>query len=134
MGSAYPGFKDYYQQGGWGANYFTINQNGTGTLKLTLDKAQEAGVDYIQIATWNDYGEGTMIEPTIEFGYSLLTLLQTELGTTTKQAELELVSRLYAARVRFKDDGGKQKRLNQVYYYLVALKYEEAEKLLDEED
>jgi hypothetical protein len=84
--------------------------------------------------TWNDYGEGTMLEPTVEFGYGLLNLLQTELGTTTKQPELDLVARLYALRNKYEDDDAKQKRLNQVFYYLVALKFTEAAALMDEVD
>ncbi|RAW00626.1 glycoside hydrolase family 71/99-like protein [Pseudochryseolinea flava] len=134
MGSAYPGFKDYYQQGGWDNGYFLINHNGTGTLEATLNKALAAEVSHIQLATWNDYGEGTMIEPTVEFGYSLLTLLQSKLGSATSQEHLEMVAKLYALRVRFKDDKAKQKRLDQVFYYLVALQFADAKTLLDEVD
>ncbi|MDR1376315.1 MAG: glycoside hydrolase family 99-like domain-containing protein, partial [Synergistaceae bacterium] len=46
------------------------------TFKLMLDAARQARVDIVQLATWNDYGEGTMIEPTVERGYKELEEVQ----------------------------------------------------------
>jgi len=72
FGSVYPGFDTYpvgHQQN-WS---IPVSVN---TFEKTLDLAINFGINYIQVATWNDYGEGTMIEPTKEFGYSFLTSLQ----------------------------------------------------------
>jgi hypothetical protein len=55
-------------------------------------------MDYIQIVTWNDYGEVTMIEPTREFGYTFLTLLQEKLGVKHNQADLEQVTKIFHQR------------------------------------
>ena len=41
----------------------------------TLERARERA-SLIQIVTWNDFGEGTIIEPTTEFGYHYLEALQ----------------------------------------------------------
>jgi hypothetical protein len=30
----------------------------------------------VQLVTWNDYGEGTVIEPTHEFGYRFLEIIR----------------------------------------------------------
>jgi hypothetical protein len=134
MGSAYPGFKDFYTEGGWGDNVdFVIDHNNTETFSATLDKAL-SNVDYIQLVTWNDYGEGTMIEPTQEFGYSFLTTLQTKLGADYNQTELEMVSRLYALRKKNKASSLNTKKLDQVFYYLVSLQFSKAEELLNEVD
>jgi hypothetical protein len=38
--------------------------------------ALEQNPDVIQLITWNDYGEGTIIEPTEEFGYQYLEIVQ----------------------------------------------------------
>ncbi len=38
--------------------------------------ALEQNPDVIQIITWNDYGEGTNIEPAEEYGYRYLEMLQ----------------------------------------------------------
>jgi hypothetical protein len=46
------------------------------TFKLMLDAARRSRLDIVQLATWNDYGEGTMIEPTAERGYKELEEVQ----------------------------------------------------------
>ncbi|HEY3406210.1 MAG TPA: glycoside hydrolase family 71/99-like protein [Ohtaekwangia sp.] len=131
IGSAYPGFNDYYQEGGWGDGYFVIEHDGIETFKTTLKKALDH-TDYVQLVTWNDYGEGTMIEPTMEFGYSFLTLLQTTLGVVMTEDDLKLVARLYALRKANKNSVQKQKKLDQVFYYLVSLELDDARLLMDE--
>jgi hypothetical protein len=132
MGSAYPGFKDFYTDGGWADNVnFVIDHNGTETFGTTLNKAID-NANYIQLVTWNDYGEGTMIEPTEEFGYSFLTTLQSTLGVTFTQTELELVKKLYDLRKKNKTSVLNTKKLDQVFYYLVSLQISKAQDLLTE--
>jgi len=132
MGAVAPGFNAYYAEGGWGSNPFVINHNGTNTFKATLDLALNQGVQHIQLATWNDYGEGTMIEPTREFGYGFLTYLQQRLGVSgLGQAELELVAQLYQQRKQFKGNATEQARLDNVFSYLVSLQISAARALLN---
>ena len=132
MGAAAPGFNAYYAEGGWGSNPFVINHNGTNTFKSTLDLALNNGVQHIQLATWNDYGEGTMIEPTREFGYGFLTYLQQRLGVSgLGQAELELVHQLYMQRKQHRGNATEQARLNNVFGYLVSLQIANARNLLN---
>ena len=132
FGSAYPGFKSYYAQGGWGGPTWIIEHNGTATFNQTLDLAlsQPSG-PYVQLATWNDYGEGTMIEPTKEFGYGFLTSLQQKLGVAGfNQADLEAVAKLYELRKSKAAVPDVQKKLNQVFYYIVSLQLSKAKDLL----
>jgi hypothetical protein len=131
MGSVYPGFKDFYNEGNWGDGYFEIEHNATGTFEATLDKALASDVDYIQVVTWNDYGEGTMIEPTVEFGYSFLTMLQSKLGTSTEFQDFNLVNRLFSLRKANKNSTLKQKKLDQVFYYIVSMQKDKATELMD---
>lgn len=131
MGSVYPGFKDFYEEGGAGDGYFLIEHNGTETFESTLEKALDSDVNYIQLVTWNDYGEGTMIEPTMEFGYDFLNILQASLGTSLSQDDLDLVVRLYDLRKKNKDSNLKQKKLDQVFYYIVSMQTEKAIELMD---
>ncbi|MGG9972206.1 glycoside hydrolase family 71/99-like protein [Ferruginibacter sp. SUN002] len=133
IAAAYPGFKDFYTAGGWGgALGWQIDHNGTATFNATLDAALASSSNYIQLCTWNDYGEGTMIEPTQEFGYGFLTSLQTKLGVSSlSQTDLETVNNLYTKRKAFKTDTEKQKKLDQVFYYMVSLQMEKAKKLLN---
>jgi hypothetical protein len=131
MGAVAPGFNAFYADGGWGGNPFVINHNGLNTFKSTLDLAMNNGVQNIQLATWNDYGEGTMIEPTREFGYGFLTYLQQRLGVNMGQAELELVQELYQQRKKYKGNATEQARLNDVFGYLVSLQISAARNLLN---
>jgi len=74
--AAFPGFQDIYAQAGVGSSYGYLDAEGGETLAFTLDKALAAGPDVIQLVTWNDYGEGTNIEPTVEYGYDYLEVIQ----------------------------------------------------------
>jgi len=76
IASAFPGFHDIYQQAGSGQSYGFLDDYNGETFKFTVEAALKANPDVIQIATWNDFGEGTVIEPTIERGYKDLEFLQ----------------------------------------------------------
>lgn len=103
MGIAYPGFKDFYEEGNSGSGFFTIEHNNTNTLNQTLqlNNQYESNIDVLQLATWNDFGEGTMFEPTFEFGFSFLTTLQTYLGVSYGLEELQQIHRLYTLRKKY---------------------------------
>lgn len=131
IASAYPGFKPYYTQGGWGGPTFIIEPNNTGNFQTTLSLALQSNAPYIQLPTWNDYGEGTMLEPTVEFQYSLLTTLQKAIGVTMGQPELELANELYQARVKYAGNAAVQKKLDQVFYYIASLQLNKATELLN---
>ncbi len=131
MGSAYPGFRSFYSEGGWGTNPFEIAANGTATFASTLDKGLAAdNVDTIQLATWNDYGEGTMLEPTRELGYGFLTVLQQKLGVSYGQAELELVAKLFELRKTVGSDGAKRGQLDLASNHLAYLRPADAKSIL----
>lgn len=129
MSSAYPGFNAFYTQGGWGTNPFTI-ETGLNTFNTTLDLALQSNSNYLQLVTWNDYGEGTMLEPTAEFQYAFLKSLQQKLGVTYTEDDLKAIFTLYTLRKSASSDALKQKKLDQVFYYFVSLKTTEARQLL----
>lgn len=132
IGSAYPGFVDFYAEGGYGDFIgWEIAHNGTATLTSTLGIATQYNVEHLQLVTWNDFGEGTMLEPTVEFGYDFLAAIQNFTGVSYTQSELELIKRLYDLRKEYASDSEVQDTLNQVFYYLVSLQVENAEELLD---
>ncbi|MDH4389056.1 MAG: hypothetical protein QE269_10065 [Fimbriimonas sp.] len=68
VASAFPRFKDFYDQGGGGKSHGELPDEGGKTYTETLSKAIDSGADAIQVVTWNDWGEGTQIEPSKEFG------------------------------------------------------------------
>jgi MYXO-CTERM domain-containing protein len=121
----YPGFNSYYAAGGWPGPTWKIsytlkqdNTEGGDTFASTFQLGQYAG-DPLQIATWNDYGEGTMIEPTTQFQYKSLTTLQQSVGATYTDAELKIVKLLYDQRKQF--GGSKQAQLDQASTALANL-------------
>lgn len=128
MGSAYPGFKDFYGVGGWGSSMtWNIEPNHGATLRTTLEKAKQAGVQSLQLVTWNDFGEGTMLEPTLEFGYTSLETIADFAGTETGTSLFELIAEMYRLRKVHAGKTEVQKQLDQAFYYLVALRPDEAE-------
>lgn len=73
---AYPRFADYYAQAGVHASWGEIPDQGGGTLTETLSAALASRAAAVQIATWNDWGEGTQIEPSREQGLRDLEIVQ----------------------------------------------------------
>jgi glycoprotein endo-alpha-1,2-mannosidase len=127
IGSAYPGFIDFYEEGGWGAGYQELAHDNGSTLAATLDLATQQNVELLQLVTWNDFGEGTMIEPTLEFGYTFLEQIQEFTGVAYDQQDLELVHRYYLLR---KSSDVNPSDVDEVFDLLVALKTQEARALI----
>jgi hypothetical protein len=73
--TVFPAFEDIYGAIG-GTSYGHLEYDQGNTFVLTFTAALDFDPQVIQIATWNDYGEGTIIEPTIERGYRELEFLQ----------------------------------------------------------
>ena len=129
MGIAFPGFRDFYSEGGWGNDLFFIDHKETATFEGTLHAALDAGGP-VQLATWNDYGEGTMLEPTVEFGYHFLEVLQKTLGVEATPAEFLLAEKLFGLRRKYATDQAIQGQLNKAYRLMVQLKWQEARDLM----
>ena len=125
IGAVYPGFHDFYAEGGWGDGFFFIDHKSGQTLDEMIQMAiqyEDKGtlkrlfnpfcrvsdnicvtvliksnfkinllslvslrvpnsihkihlVNMHQLITWNDYGEGTIFEPTRETGFDYLVAL-----------------------------------------------------------
>ncbi|HUC85387.1 MAG TPA: hypothetical protein VL970_09365, partial [Candidatus Acidoferrales bacterium] len=76
IASAFPRFHDIYQRAGvrnyWG---YLGDRNGQ-TLRETLGRAVTNASTLVLIVTWNDFGEGTAVEPTTEYGFRDLGMIQ----------------------------------------------------------
>jgi hypothetical protein len=132
FGAAYPGFRDFYKEGGNGENLNVRWDYDNGYLfKNLLDLGKNRGVKYLQLETWNDFGEGTMIEPTSEFGYKFLTINQQFAGVKYSEKELKSIKHLYDLRKANEGKREKNKKLDQVFYYFVSLQYDKAEELMN---
>lgn len=99
IGLAFPGFHDIYSQAGLRPSYGFIGDRDGATFRDSLEMALESDSKLIQIATWNDYGEGTVIEPTDKLGYRYLEMVQKEAGPKGASLEdLRLPALLYRLR------------------------------------
>ena len=81
MAVAYPRFHDIYEQAKVHPSWGNIADDEGKTFALTLTKALKSGLPVVQISTWNDWGEGTIIEPSTEFGYRDLEVVQHGAGS-----------------------------------------------------
>ena len=76
IGVAYPRFQDIYAQAGVQPSWGTIADRQGLTYTNTLTRALRSNASIVQLATWNDWGEGTQIEPSFEFGFRDLEATQ----------------------------------------------------------
>ncbi len=132
IGSAYPGFKDFYAEGGGGSNIgWIIEHNNGATLNETFQLANNSNLDYLQLITWNDFGEGTMFEPTQEFGFSYVEKTKEFTGATNTVNVFQSIHQLYQLRKEYKNNSSIQKKLDQVFYYFVSLQTSKANELIN---
>lgn len=73
---AFPRFVDIYSEAKLHDSYGRIEDNDGATFRAMLEQALASKSRIIQLATWNDWGEGTNIEPSREFGYRDLEIVQ----------------------------------------------------------
>ena len=134
IASVFPKFHDIYQQAGVHKSYGYLDDQGGKTFDQTLELAWQSNSEIIQIATWNDYGEGTMIEPTKEFAYRYLESLQRKFSTNGKFAytswDLRLPIMLHQLRKHHANQTEIAAQLNHVSKLLFASRTAEAKKLL----
>jgi hypothetical protein len=111
MAVAFPRFHDIYEQAKIHKSWGTIDDNGGKTFVSTLENALKSGLPFVQISTWNDWNEGTVIEPSVEFGYRDLEVVQrlrrqfTEPGFPCQPGDLRLPLRLYTLRKQARKRG-----------------------------
>ncbi len=127
---AFPGFHDIYQK-----SYGYIDDRKGKTFQDTLALAMKSDSSLIQIATWNDYGEGTTVEPTVEYGYRYLEAIQknrTKPGKVFDYTpdDLRLPVRLYKLRKQKGSDPRLQVDLDSLSNLLFEGKLEKAKTLI----
>lgn len=123
-------FRDFSNQGGW---YSTIPDRpfSEERVKVDFQRALDYNSDFIQIITWNDWGEGTAIEPSLEYEFHQLVVIKELLGLGRDSKDLELPIDLYKKRKEYKNDAYINKKLDQVFYYLISLQTDKARDLLN---
>jgi len=132
--AVFPRFADIYKDAGVGDGYPRLPDDSGRTFQMTLQKALKSKAQIIQIATWNDWGEGTQIEPSIEFGYRDLEHLQSvrfggEERFTT--ADLRLPIKILQLR-RAHSDADANRAVDEIVLLIVQGDMETARRKLDQ--
>ncbi len=114
IGSAYQRFHDYYAEGGWGTSPYQLNDLNGQRFSQYLNLNAQNQADMIQLATWNGFVEGTMLEPTLQTGYQNLLDLQAFTGVNYTLDDLELVTEIYTLRKAVGNNRSLQASVNTV--------------------
>jgi len=103
----YPGF-DNTGVWGWGEGPTVTEREDGAFYERSWMRALSNDVRFLQIATWNDFGEGATIEPTLDYGYQYLEITERFAARLKKMksdggAFLRIPLALYRARVAVED-------------------------------
>lgn len=137
ISSAFARFHDIYQRAKvrnyWG---YLGDRNGD-TLRETLGRAMTNGSAIVQIVTWNDYGEGTVVEPTREYGFRDLGIIQDfrrqylEAGFPHGTNDLALALQFYNLRKQSATNAALAGELDGVFTNIVSGKLDSARQQLE---
>jgi hypothetical protein len=138
ISSGFPRFHDIYQQAGVRDYWGYLGDNKGEILRATLSRALTNSSVMAQIVTWNDFGEGTMVEPTVEYGYRDLGVIQEHRRTyldanfSYRTNDLEVAERLYAVRRRFGTNGVIRPKVDAIFNLAISGDLSAARRQLDE--
>jgi hypothetical protein len=136
IASAYPGFDDFFDPnnsiGFRTRSLGHIDARGGQTFRDSLSWAKRIHPEFLQVVTWNDFAEGTMIEPTREFGTKYLQDLQGFTGVSFNAIDLELPERLFKLRKAHALDAKIMHILDNVFDLIVSGNVNQARTILRE--
>jgi len=102
--------------------------------KEEFQNALDHNVDLIQAVTWNFWREGNSIEPTLEYEFHQLVTVKEMLGLERNVENLILPLELFKKRQENIGNELNNKKLDQVFYYIISLQLEKANELLSSID
>jgi hypothetical protein len=76
ISSAFPRFHEIYQRNSSDNYLGYLGDHHGDTFRETLSRALTNSSAIVQIVTWNDFGEGSVVEPTQQYGYRDLGIIQ----------------------------------------------------------
>jgi len=137
IGGAFPGFKDIYKEAGVGAGYGFLDPLNGFTFSSSLDRAITQNCDIIQIVTWNDHGEGTGVEPALEFGTQYLEKIQDvrkqtlDISFPFNKTDLQLPLKIYKLRKTPPWGTFFSKTIDKAFDFVLANNTYQANRIID---
>jgi hypothetical protein len=101
VGGVWPGFDDRPIPPPWGDNRWMERLDGDvydGTWSILNNYSGALPIQYTVIETWNDWNEGTEIEPSVETGYQYLKLTEKNINTFNGKSISDDTVKFEAAR------------------------------------
>jgi hypothetical protein len=138
ISSAFPRFHDIYRQAGVRDSLGYIGDRHGETLRETLGRAMTNSSAIIQIVTWNDFGEGSIVEPTQEYGYRDLGIIQDfrrqylETGFSRSTNDLAMAVRFYNLRRQSVTNTVVSAKLDIIFTNIVVGRIDAASRQLDQ--
>jgi len=126
ISSAFPRYHDIYAQAGAGSSNGYLDDAQGATLTNTFSRALTNNSAVIQLVTWNDFGEGTIIEPTVDYGYRDLGIVQNlrrqylEAQFPYHTNDLILAFRLYTQRKQYGANLIMAAEMNRIFTNIVT--------------
>jgi hypothetical protein len=126
ISSAFPRFHDIYAQAGVGSSYGYLDDANGVTFTNTLMRAMTNRSTVVQLVTWNDFGEGTIIEPTQDYGYRDLGIVQAarrqylDPSFAYHTNDLALALRVYNLRRQYPGVPAIAAELNRVFTNIIS--------------
>ncbi len=133
---AFPRFVDIYAEAKVHPSWGRVEDQRGETFKRTLQAALNHDARIVQIATWNDWGEGTMIEPSVEFGYRDLEIVQRlrrekiDSKFVPREEDLLLPKKLFELQQKQSTDAGS-KQLDVIAKLIADLELDQARRALN---
>jgi hypothetical protein len=138
ISSAFPRFHDIYQRAGVRNYWGYLGDRHGDTLRDTLSRGMTNSSAIVQVVTWNDFGEGSMVEPTQEYGYRDLGIIQDfrrqylESDFSRNTNDLTMALRFYNLRRQYLTNIVVSAELDRIFTNIVSGKIEVANLQLDQ--
>jgi len=126
ISSAFPRFHDIYQRAGVRNYWGYLGDRHSETFRETLSRGMTNSSAIVQVVTWNDFGEGSVVEPTEEYGYRDLGMIQDfrrqylQPGFSGSTNDLAVALQFYKLRRQHSTNQVISARLDQIFTNLVA--------------
>jgi hypothetical protein len=138
ISSAFPRFHDIYQRAAMRNYWGYLGDRHGDTLRETLSRALTNSSAIVQVVTWNDFGEGSMVEPTEEYGFQDLGIIQDfrrqylEPDFSRNTNDLTMAFQFYNLRRQSTTNAAISNELDCIFKNIIAGQLDKAKLRLDE--